>query len=166
MKKINPMILLGVIGIVVIFSILLVLPTEQEDAMDQLPSSHALTPESNKQNESQGITEVSMNLSSDSYEYEEADEMLLTITINSPRDYEDVEIKIRGVENKYGSERVKEEEEFDIKKGLNEIEMEAELPNCSSCSGISPGEYNVTATLDLGEDGEYSSTIRILLKDD
>lgn len=60
-------------------------------------------------------------------------------------------LEVSGIRNDFGRPLVEKVQDIAFIKGINGFDFEFETPSCEECSGLSPGEYAVNATVNLSE---------------
>lgn len=60
-------------------------------------------------------------------------------------------LEISGIKNDFGRALVNKAQDIAFIKGINGYDLEFKTPSCEECSGLSPGEYFVNATVTEGE---------------
>jgi hypothetical protein len=152
MIKLNVPLIVGIIIVVVLFSALLLLPAGSNDQ---------------KTNTTERIVKplfYIMSVSTDKMDYEEEETVKITATITAPKDLNGAQVKFVGVENNYGSYKVKEIIDVNLSEGENIIETESELPSCSSCSGVEEGNHSIYAILMYNDSEIINASARIVLE--
>jgi hypothetical protein len=76
--------------------------------------------------------------------------MNISVSINANKPVENVSVKVYGI---YASRnRIELSKTIKLEPGNNIVEFDFRTPSCNRCSGISPGNYSITA------EAEYSGT--------
>ncbi|MDH7592855.1 MAG: hypothetical protein QHG99_00655 [Methanomicrobiales archaeon] len=83
--------------------------------------------------------------------YQSGEEMEIRVTILSPRRMENLVLKIEGIVDLRGIPRCRIEESVTLNEGSQTFAYRYELPECSVCAGLPPGDYRLNATLSEGE---------------
>jgi hypothetical protein len=91
--------------------------------------------------------EGNLIVSSDKQEYSSGEIMEVSISYDSFQSIDDVQLSISGIENRYGSYVMNVVDVINLSFGNNDAKYTMKLPSCSSCSGISPGDYQIYVTL-------------------
>lgn len=79
--------------------------------------------------------------------YHSNERIALSITLKSDQILSGVTVVARGVESRYGTIYVNETQTVDVRADSSEaITFVSILPECSSCSGIEPGDYTIDVT--------------------
>jgi len=138
--KIDYTIIIGVIVIVMLIAVLVMLP----------PAAKPAHKEENSSQDTNGSEEpwvVMMGIFADQESYRESSRAEFTIRLTVPESMPSAEIRLYGVENRYGAYKIDRNEIFDLAAGENILRIDAQLPPCSSCAGITPGNYSVYSAL-------------------
>ncbi len=147
--KSNPVLLLGIVAVLVLFAALVLLPgketTPSTSTALELDFDERSIVEDSEVNGSVVIpTDYEISISTDKYTYYPKDPVLIEIIVKTPEERDEALIGVFGVENKYGAYKLKRVTDLDLDVGENIIPMEASIPSCSSCSGIEvPGKFLV-----------------------
>gem|GEM_PF-3009325 len=96
---------------------------------------------------------LKMSLSTDKDAYGEGDNVMLTINVSAPEAINNATIKFFGIKNKIGGWTVKRTEIMTLAQGPNSIETKTNMPYCSKCSGVTPGNHSIWAAV-FTEGGE------------
>jgi len=93
-----------------------------------------------------------------------SDEMNITISFNASRPLSHVKIALVGITNYRGHHYLNQQAFFDLLPGENEYMFTQRIPSCSTCSGLSYGEYSVDVTLSQNDEvlAAYNHTIEIV----
>jgi hypothetical protein len=105
--------------------------------------------------------EYSMAIYTDRQVYPADSKVNITVNITVPEDMENSEVRFFGIRNRYGSYRVKKDIDTDLVKGLNTLGTWDYVPACSTCAGISPGVFNITAVLEYHDRQVINATVSI-----
>ena len=79
--------------------------------------------------------------------YHSKELMRINISLISKENLDDVCIKVEGIKDRRGNNRLSKEIHTNLIKGLNIKTLDYELPSCSKCAGILPGEYYINASV-------------------
>ncbi len=60
-------------------------------------------------------------------------------------------LEVSGIRNDFGRPLIEKIQDIAFVKGINGFDFEFKTPSCEECSGLSPGEYAVNATVNVGE---------------
>jgi hypothetical protein len=106
---------------------------------------------------------LSISARTDKYSYYSREIMTLSVDVSSAHNIEGTRIRVAGIKNTYDSDKLKFAELSDISIGENNFEWAYTVPSCYGCSGLKPGEYGITAWVELGDErlAETSLTIEI-----
>jgi hypothetical protein len=106
---------------------------------------------------------LSISARTDKYSYYSREIMTLSVDVSSAHNIEGTRIRVAGIKNTYDSDKLKFAELSDISIGENNFEWVYTVPSCYGCSGLKPGEYGITAWVELGDErlAETSLTIEI-----
>lgn len=114
--------------------------------------NESLINESNLNNINQSIDEeiidkeanFVLSVSTDKQEYHSAQEVNVTIDIDSNQDINNTTLAVRGVNNRFKEDRL-----VNLTNGKNTEMFIFKLPRCNVCGGIREGNYDITATIVL-----------------
>ena len=93
--------------------------------------------------------EVSLSLSTNKQTYRSHEPIFLSVLIDSPTEYTNAELRIRGIKSSRGTFLFKRDRILNLSRGLNNLTFSSVVPSCSPCSGIYPGRYSISAKLTL-----------------
>jgi|GEM_PF-2732956 len=71
----------------------------------------------------------------------------ITLNLTVPGPIPNAEIHIFGIKNRYGAYKIERDMVMDLVSGLNVITTLGDVPSCTSCSGISPGTFEIYGVL-------------------
>jgi len=80
--------------------------------------------------------------------YHSNDVMMMKILVNSTGFTTDTSLKIEGITDSYGQTRLSHFMRANLTPGPNIFLYDYHLPSCSKCSGINPGSYPISITLE------------------
>lgn len=60
-------------------------------------------------------------------------------------------LEVSGIRNDFGKPLIERVQDIVFAKGTNSFDFEFKTPSCEECSGLSPGEYAVNATVNINE---------------
>jgi hypothetical protein len=80
--------------------------------------------------------------------YHSNDVMMMKILVNSTGFTTDTSLKIEGITDSYGQTRLSHIMRANLTPGPNIFMYDYHLPSCSKCSGLNPGSYPISVTLD------------------
>jgi len=60
-------------------------------------------------------------------------------------------LEVSGIRNDFGRPLIERVQDIAFVKGINGFDFEFKTPSCEECSGLSPGEYAVNATVNVNE---------------
>lgn len=86
-------------------------------------------------------------VSTDRDMYHSSEVMTITVSLDSKRALDNTTVRIEGFEDRNGRNRLTHEINSNLSWGPNTFFYEYELPHCSSCAGLNPGEYNISVSL-------------------
>ena len=90
---------------------------------------------------------VKMLTQTDKSTYRSYEKINLSINIISDRDLENILIKAQGINNDFNRSYFNQNKTVNLKKqSPQSITLSQILPACNSCSGLSPGQYDITVT--------------------
>lgn len=90
---------------------------------------------------------VEIYITTDKDVYHSKEVMIINISLISKETLDDVYIKVEGIKDRWGNNRLSKEIHTNLIKGLNIKTLDYELPPCSKCAGILPGEYYINASV-------------------
>ena len=79
--------------------------------------------------------------------YHSGDLMTITVSLYSSGQMDNTTLKFEGITDKNGRARLSHDMQANLSWGPNTYFYEYELPHCSSCAGLNPGDYDVIVTL-------------------
>ena len=90
---------------------------------------------------------ITLQASTNKNAYQEEDDLHLSVEISSDQDIEDLKIEAVGIVNDFGYDFFDKTRNTDLEKNKTKtIDIHSTLPECSSCTGITPGEHSITVT--------------------
>jgi hypothetical protein len=95
-------------------------------------------------NEKQADNEL--KIFTDKESYKQGEEIRINVSFFSSQELEGVQVKVSGIKGRYG-DYISLEKTLNLKKGENVIEFLSRAPYCSSCTGVSPGNHEITAKI-------------------
>jgi hypothetical protein len=104
-----------------------------------------------------------VSVSTDKPLYHSNEVMQITVGVRSTGTMSNTTLLFTGIENQYGDTLFNGMTSVNLSPGTNTISYEHQLPVCSHCAGLDPGDYQFNVTLE--RDGEVldetNHTIRI-----
>jgi len=79
--------------------------------------------------------------------YHSGDVMTITISLSSSGQMDNTTLRLEGINDKNGRARLTHDIPANLSWGPNTFFYDYELPRCSSCAGILPGNYDIFVTL-------------------
>ena len=104
---------------------------------------------------------VELQISTDSYDYLSGQQMKITITINTTQNLQNVRLQLYGIRSKYDIYKLNQEDQLNLTSGTHTLTYNYNTPTCSSCAGLSSGEYSISTKLLL--DGEELATTQTMI---
>ena len=106
--------------------------------------------------------ENKLEIFTDKESYKQGEEIKINVSFFSSQDLLNVEIKVSGIKTRYG-DYLSLDKIANLKKGENIIEFSSRAPYCSACTGVSPGEHEITSKVIYNDTvlASASKTIRI-----
>ncbi len=104
------------------------------------------------------------NISTNKDTYCGGNRVHITLRVFASDELEDVNVRLTGITNSRGVNRLLQESSLNLTKGENTLNLSYTLPRCSACLGISPGEYDIKAELSYGNNTPINKTITIRLE--
>ena len=102
-----------------------------------------------------------ISMSTDRQSYRSRENMKMDITIESDID-SPVDLRLHGI-NSRGFERFNLQTRQELGIGRNILTMNYQLPSCTGCAGITPGNYTITAEAKAGNETKSAdATIEIM----
>jgi len=151
--KLDITVIVGVVAIAALMVLLIMLPPGPEHKSANVDATSEESEESMA-----GV--YRMGISSDKSSYEEHSKANFTITLTSPKNMTGM-IKLWGVKNKYGAYKIDYWDYVNLTAGQNVIKKATQLPSCSSCAGIAPGNFTVYAALYVNDTQIINSSTQI-----
>ena len=102
-----------------------------------------------------------VNVSTDKDLYHSNEVMAITVTVGSAGNLNNVTLKIDGLKDNYGRERISYEIPANLQPGEMNITYNYNLPPCSICAGLSPGMYSFNVSL-IHENTVLSNTTHFI----
>jgi hypothetical protein len=93
----------------------------------------------------QAVSVSSFQTDKDQYHSKEI--MKVQVTLTSDTRLENVRIFLEGIKDRYGELHLKKNTSLTIIPGTNTVNLEYQLPTCSTCSGIDPGDYPINLSV-------------------
>src|SRR5665648_170190 len=90
---------------------------------------------------------TSVTLTTDKDTYRSSEEMVITVGITASRDVDTAVVNISGIKNTFERNLLEESKIVSLISGDNLVEFKFETPSCSNCSGVPPGNHNITAVV-------------------
>jgi hypothetical protein len=104
-----------------------------------------------------------LSVSTDKELYHSNEVMHISVDVTSSVKMNNTTLLISGIEDRYGDTRLMHTISTNLSPGTNELSYDYQLPPCSHCAGLDPGDYQFNVTLE--RDGmvlDYTNhTIRI-----
>jgi hypothetical protein len=104
-----------------------------------------------------------LSVSTDKELYHSNEVMHISVDVTSSGKMENTTLFISGIEDRYGDSRLMQTLPANLSPGTNRLSYDYQLPPCSHCAGLDPGDYQFNVTLE--RDGlvldETNYTIRI-----
>lgn len=91
-----------------------------------------------------------LSIKTDKEEYAPREMMSITVAVSAARPLRNVSVSLVGIRSSRGYDYLNQQRTADLAEGVNELNFSVTLPSCSSCSGVSFGEQNFTASLSHG----------------
>jgi hypothetical protein len=91
-----------------------------------------------------------VNVSTDRDLYHSNEVMAITVTVTSPGGINNATLKFDGLQDNYGRERLSHDLTADLPAGETNVTYDYNLPPCSICAGLSPGNYSFNVSLISG----------------
>jgi len=110
---------------------------------------------------------LNVSLSTNEYIYHSADEMRLNTTIfcsMCPEHPENVAITVRGILDRRGNYRIKEDRQVILNSEKNNEEFVFLMPRCYGCAGVSPGKYNIRVDIIKNKTKIWNGSVEIYLE--
>ncbi|MEM5790603.1 MAG: hypothetical protein QXP77_00955 [Candidatus Aenigmatarchaeota archaeon] len=76
--------------------------------------------------------------------YREGEEIYINVSFFSSGNLKNAEVKLEGIKSRFGN-YLSLSKTIDLKKGKNVIEFYYRAPYCNVCTGVNPGEHEITA---------------------
>jgi hypothetical protein len=93
-----------------------------------------------------------MDVATDRGVYHSRENMLINLTMESDTGGV-AEVYVHGI-NARNMERLKIRQNHTLEEGTNYLSVNYRTPSCTGCSGISPGDYMITAEVKVGDEIE------------
>ena len=98
-----------------------------------------------------GLTRADiLSVNTDKELYHSNNVMNITVAVTSPKTIDNVTLNITGIEDRYGDMRLSHQIQVNLSPGTNTLTYDYQLPPCSKCAGIDPGNYSFNVTLEQG----------------
>ena len=98
-----------------------------------------------------GLTRADiLSVNTDKELYHSNNVMNITVAVTSPRTIDNVTLNITGIQDRYGDLRLSHKIQANLSPGTNTLTYDYQLPPCSKCAGIDPGNYSFNVTLEQG----------------
>ena len=88
---------------------------------------------------------VDIMAKSDKGVYRSQDPIEVSITIYSAYNISDCFVRAYGIENTFGTDKMRQSTKTDITEGENSFTLRDRIPSCYSCDFIEPGEFEIIA---------------------
>jgi hypothetical protein len=96
-----------------------------------------------------GLTRADiLSVTTDKELYHSNNVMNITVAVTSPRTIDNITLNITGIEDRYGDFRLSHEIQANLSPGTNTLTYDYQLPPCSKCAGLEPGNYSFNVTLE------------------
>jgi hypothetical protein len=151
--KLDITVIVGIVAIAALMVLLIMLPPGPDHNADNVDTT-------SEKGEEVMAGVYRMGISSDKSSYEESSKANFTITLTAPKNTTGL-IKLWGVKNKYGAYKIEYHDHVNLTAGPNVIEKVTQLPSCSSCAGINPGNFTVYAALYVNDTQIINSSTQI-----
>ena len=92
------------------------------------------------------------SVTTDSDVYHSKGIMTITISISSSGELDNMTIGLEGIRNRDGDTLLSHQIPVNLSWGPNTYFYEYELPRCSSCSGLNPGDYDINVVISRNGD--------------
>lgn len=79
--------------------------------------------------------------------YHSGDVMTITVSLYSSGEMDNTTLIFEGITDKNGRNRLSHDIPVNLSWGPNTYFYDYELPHCSSCAGLNPGDYDILVTL-------------------
>jgi hypothetical protein len=79
--------------------------------------------------------------------YHSGDIMTITVSLSASGQMDNTTVRLEGIEDRRGKAHLTHHIPVNLSWGPNTFFYEYELPQCSSCAGILPGDYDILVTL-------------------
>jgi hypothetical protein len=89
-----------------------------------------------------------VSVSTDKPLYHSNEVMDITIDVRSTGVMNNATLHFTGIENLYGDTLLKDMIPVNLSPGTNTISYKHQLPTCSHCAGLDPGDYQFNVTLE------------------
>lgn len=100
---------------------------------------------------------VDVEITTDKEIYHSGDRMNITVSLESSKGVDNVDINIEGIKSNRGIYKISRSMNKNLTAGENNISFEYITPSCGPCSGINKGAYFINTTVSYGEDITNSS---------
>lgn len=112
--------------------------------------------------ESSDELEVSLSADQDTYSFGEA--MLIQVMVNTSRSMDNVTVRGEGLVSSKGPQLTLGPRTVELLSGTNIVNFSTRVPSCSPCTKLTPGSYNITASVSQGDDliAEVSCTVELV----
>lgn len=95
---------------------------------------------------------VNLQISTDSPTYGSGQQMKIVVTITTDQAIQNTHLLLYGIKSKYDVYKLNQDYWLNLTTGARTLNYDFITPACSSCSGVFPGDYQITAELILGEE--------------
>ena len=89
-----------------------------------------------------------ISVSTDKDLYHSNEIMKVTVEVSSTRPMDNATILFSGIEDIYGGLKLNDTLSANLTPGTNTLSYEHQMPSCSHCSGLDPGDYQFNVTLE------------------
>ncbi|GEM_PF-431114 len=73
--------------------------------------------------------------------------MKIQVNLSSKSNLDDTDVAVHGIKDRYGDLHLNKNSTLNLISGSNTVIFEYELPTCSRCTGIDPGDYPLNLTI-------------------
>ena len=95
-----------------------------------------------------GMPHVSItSILTDKDTYFSKEKMQISIGITSSSPLDNVQMKVEGIQDRYGQMRLSEIRNLTLQEGQNSIVVDYTMPVCSACAGLKSGVYLINVTV-------------------
>jgi len=88
-----------------------------------------------------------VNVSTDKDLYHSNELVAITVTVSSAENLTNATLRFEGLKDNYGRDRISHDIPASLQPGETNITYDYNLPPCSICAGLSPGNYSFNVSL-------------------